>query len=204
MIAQLSGRIAAKTASEMILDVSGVGYQVFCSLRTIASLPEVGAPATVRVITIVREDAFLLYGFVEQGEQEAFRLLLSVAGVGPRLALAVLSGLAPEELARAVIDRDLARICAVPGVGKKTAERIAVDLADKAERLMRSGEGEPSRAPSPDALAQAMLQDLIGALVNLGYKAKLAEGVARQLAARAEEGAGLEELVRAALAILAR
>ena len=203
MIARLTGRIEAKHPSEMILDVRGVGYQVFCSLRTIAALPEEGEQAAVNVVTIVREDAFQLYGFAEEREQEAFRLLLSVAGVGPRLALAVLSGLPPEELAQAVMARDLARICAVPGVGKKTAERITVDLADKAERLLRPEAGEVAATAASDG-ARAILDDLVGALVNLGYKAKLAEGVAQKLTSQAEEGAGLEELVRAALALLAR
>ena len=193
MIAMLKGTIVSKKADELVMDVSGVGYQVFCSLRTAAELPAVGGSARLHVVTIVREDAFNLYGFKEEAEKDAFKLLLSVAGVGPKVALAVLSKLTPGQLADAVVSRDLDLIKSVPGVGRKTAERISVDLADKVEPLAEAlGPAVPGQGPE-------VLEDVVAALTNLGYQPRTARSVASSLKEEAEQGAGLEQLIRSAL-----
>ncbi|NOZ86638.1 MAG: Holliday junction branch migration protein RuvA [Deltaproteobacteria bacterium] len=199
MIAMLFGKIARKRADEIVLNVSGVGYRVSCSLRTAAELPEVGKETTVHIVTIVREDAFNLYGFNEESEKDAFKLLISVSGVGPRVALAVLSRLTASQVGSAVVSRDLDLLCSVPGVGKKTAERIIVDLKDKIKLILDQETGGASDA----AQRPPVLNDLVGALVNLGYQTKTAQRVATQLRAKADQGMSLEGLIRAALQKLA-
>ncbi|HEX9287662.1 MAG TPA: Holliday junction branch migration protein RuvA [Thermoanaerobaculia bacterium] len=162
MIGRLVGRLAAKATDHVILDVGGVGYLVQIPLSTFYELPEAESPASLWIHTHVREDALALYGFLTERERALFLMLLDVAGIGPRVALTVLSGIPPTDLVEALRGQDARRLMAVPGVGKKTAERMVLELAEKASKFA----GEPS-APRPAAVAA---EDVVSALVNLGYR----------------------------------
>lgn len=162
MIGRLVGRLASKATDHVILDVGGVGYFVQIPLSTFYELPEAESPASLWIHTYVREDALALYGFLTERERSLFLMLIAVAGIGPRVALTVLSGMPPDELIEALRGADVKRLMAVPGVGKKTAERMVLELAEKANRLG----GEPSAARTPAVATE----DVISALVNLGYR----------------------------------
>jgi Holliday junction DNA helicase RuvA len=172
VIAHLRGQLFEKHPNRIVVDVSGVGYDVFVPLSTFYGLGEPGADVALRIHTHVREDALVLYGFATRLEQDLFERLIGVSGIGPKLALAVLSGIEPVELIRAIERSDLARLKAIPGVGKKTAERIVLELKDRLPRAAAApaAPGEDTRsAPSP------MRDDVVSALVNLGYHRPLAE-----------------------------
>jgi len=175
MIGRLTGRLASKSPDHVLLDVGGVGYLVHIPLSTFYELPDVESPASLWVHTHVREDTLALYGFLTERERSLFLLLLGVAGIGPRVALTVLSGIPPSELASALRNQDVRRLVAIPGVGKKTAERMVLELAEKAASF--AAEGPPA---APAAVAA---EDVISALVNLGYRKaeaeRAVEGVAR-------------------------
>ena len=198
MIASLKGLVDDKSEDEVVVDVHGVGYRCFVSLRSMARLPAVGEPTKLRVQTVVREDALDLYGFTTAAEEQLFLLLTSVSHVGPKLALNVLSGMEPSELARAIAAGDLARLNKLHGVGKKTAERLIVELKDKVEHLAA---GPAGQAVKPRAPATGKRNDLVNALVNLGYKPAVAEKVAEQAEEKAGPEAGLELLIREALKV---
>src|SRR4029453_4691395 len=162
MIGRLTGRLAAKAPDHVILDVGGVGYLVHIPLSTFYDLPEAESPASLWIHTHVREDALSLYGFLTERERALFLMLLDVAGIGPRVALTVLSGIPPTDLVEALRGQDARRLMAVPGVGKKTAERMVLELAEKAAKL--GGEAVAPRAPT------VAPEDVVSALVNLGYR----------------------------------
>ena len=159
MIARLFGRVADKHPNRLIVDVSGVGYDVHVPLSTYYVAADVGAEMALRIHTHVREDQLALYGFATDLELTMFERLIGISGIGPKLALAVLSGIEPRELAGAIQRNDLTRLTAIPGVGKKTAERICVELRDRLPKAIEA-------APSP---ADSLREDLVSALVNLGY-----------------------------------
>ena len=171
MIGQLRGRILEKRPNRIVVDVNGVGYDVSVPLSTFYGLGEPGSEIALRIHTHVREDALALYGFATALEQDLFERLIGVSGIGPKLALAVLSGIEPLELVRAIERGDLARLTAIPGVGKKTSERIVLELKDRLPRAqavaVAIGGGEPE--------APALRDDLLSALMNLGYHRPLAE-----------------------------
>jgi holliday junction DNA helicase RuvA len=192
LIARLAGRLVEKGEDTAIVDVNGVGYLVHLSAASLLSLPPAGEPVTLRTITHVREDALDLYGFTSPEEEDVFRALVQVKGVGPRAAQNILSGIEPRELAQAVAQGDLARLTKVPGVGKKTAERLVVELKDKLLALARAA------GPVSPKGRGGVLDQLGVALVNLGYKPAQAEQVVEALRDRAE-GKGLDELLREAL-----
>ena len=192
MIARLTGLVLDKGEDTAVLDVHGVGYLVHLSAATLLALPARGEPVSLRTITHVREDALDLFGFLTEEEEDVFRALVEVKGVGPRAAQNILSGIEPRELARAVAQGDVARLTKVPGIGKKTAERLVVELKDKLLALARAA--GPGKAPQPGGL----IDQLQVALVNLGYKPAQAEQVAGALRDQAE-GKGLDELLREAL-----
>jgi Holliday junction DNA helicase RuvA len=195
MIGQLRGRLAEKRPNQLLVDVSGVGYLVQVPLSTYASVGELHAEVTLLIHTHVREDALALYGFVSSREKHFFELLLSASGVGPTLALKILSGMTVEELVPAIRAGDLARLTRIPGVGRKTAERIVVELKDKLESV--AVEAEKPAAASP-AGTEA---DVISALVNLGYDVRAAESAASE--AKREVGSSkFENLLRASLQVL--
>ncbi|HTY40549.1 MAG TPA: Holliday junction branch migration protein RuvA [Thermoanaerobaculia bacterium] len=167
MIGRLTGRLAAKAPDQVLLDVGGVGYLVHIPLSTFYELPDAESPASLFIHTHVREDSLALYGFLTERERTLFLLLNAVTGIGPRVALTVLSGIPPTELVAALRSQDVRRLVAVPGVGKKTAERMVLELADKVARL--PGE-TPAKAP-----AAVAADDVVSALVNLGYRRSEAE-----------------------------
>jgi Holliday junction DNA helicase RuvA len=171
MIALLRGTLAEKGANRLIVDVNGVGYEVLVPLSTFYVLGEAGSPVVLRIHTHVREDVLALYGFVTRLEQDLFERLIAVNGVGPKLALAVLSGIEPVDLVRAIRLQDVARLTAIPGVGKKTAERIGLELKDRLSASLQVAEPEPADGRPADQLRD----DLLSALVNLGYQRPVAE-----------------------------
>lgn len=173
MIASLSGRLRSREAGRIVVETSGVGYEVFVPLSTFYRLPMAGAPVALEIRQVVREDALALYGFIEPAEKLAFDLLMQVQHVGPKLALAILSVLSPEDLVAAIGREDVARIDAVPGVGPKVAERVVRELRDKITELKTIA---PTHAWSADGGAvengtgDARADDAVSALVNLGYR----------------------------------
>ena len=171
MIALLRGSLLDKAPSRLIVDVSGVGYEVLVPLSTFYAVGEPGSIVTLRVHTHVREDLIALYGFLTTLEQDLFERLIAINGVGPKLALAVLSGIEPADLIRAVRTQDVARLTAIPGVGKKTAERIGLELKDR----LPAAATATGPARSPASPADQLRDDLLSALVNLGYHRPVAE-----------------------------
>ncbi len=199
MIAHLRGRIFTKHPSRVVVDVNGVGYDVFVPLSTYYGLGEVGAEVSLRIHTHVREDALLLYGFATTLEQDLFERLISVSGIGPKLSLSVLSGIEPNELVRAVELKDVTRLTAIPGVGKKTAERIVLELTGRLP-LARTGAAAADGAASGPA---GVRDDVLSALVNLGYHRPLAEQAVAAAVKTAPDG-GFERTLKQALRELAR
>lgn len=199
MIAQLRGRILEKQPNRLIVDVNGVGYDVAVPLSTFYGLGEPGSDVTLRIRTYVREDALSLFGFGTRLELDLFDRLIGVSGIGPKVALAVLSGIEPNELVHAIHDSNVARLTGIPGVGKKTAERIVVDLKDRLPRTI----DDEDRATA-DAVGGAPLRDdVLSALVNLGYHRPLAEKAVAAVVKTSPDG-GFEQTLKQALRALAR
>ena len=193
MIAWLRGRLLEKTPSRLIVDVAGVGYEVFVPLSTFLELGPPGHDVTLRVHTHVREDQIALFGFRTAFELATFERLIGVSGIGPRLALVVLSGIEPQDLVRAVQRGDIARLTAIPGIGKKTAERITLELRDRLPAPADEDQ-EPTAAAGP----QHLRDDLASALGNLGYQRLAVEKVLdRVLGATVEPS--FEQALRTAL-----
>jgi Holliday junction DNA helicase RuvA len=202
MIAALTGRLACKAPTHVTLDVQGVGYEVFIPLSTFYALPDTSESISLSIHTHLREDAIQLFGFLTSQEKDAFVLLTGVSGIGPKLALSVLSALSVPDLTSAIQAGDVAKLETVPGIGKKSAGRIALELKDKVERLrsVPSHAVEASSGPS-----DRMQDDALSALVNLGYRATEAkEALKRIVQARAgQEPPTLKDLIRQALKDLA-
>lgn len=175
MIAHITGKLIQKMPNVVIVDVGGVGYELTVPLSTFYDLGEPGTDATLRVYTHVREDALQLFGFRTEREKKLFLLLLSVSGIGPKLAITVLSGLSAEELIQAIRAGNLTKLVGIPGVGKKTAERMLLELKDKAAAILPPGLEEHTTAGVIAQSGDAMREDVISALVNLGYQKALAE-----------------------------
>ncbi len=171
MIALLRGTLIEKHPSRIVVDVAGVGYDVQVPLSTFYGLGDPGATVALRVHTHVREDAIALFGFSTRLEQDLFERLIAVNGIGPKLALAVLSGIEPADLIRSIRTQDVARLTAIPGIGKKTAERIGLELKDRLPQAMHAAEAAVPAATGTDQLRD----DLLSALVNLGYQRPAAE-----------------------------
>lgn len=186
MIARLTGRLVEKSPSRIVVDVGGVGYDVLVPLSTFYGLGEAGATVTLRVHTHVREDVIALFGFATGLEQDLFERLIAINGIGPKLALNVLSGIDPAELVRAIRAQDVVRLTRIPGVGKKTAERIGLELKD---RLPHAAE------PVAAAAGDDVRTDLLSALTNLGYNRSVAEK-AVDAALEKNRSAGFEPLLR--------
>ncbi|MBB4817259.1 Holliday junction DNA helicase RuvA [Pseudomonas alcaligenes] len=196
MIGRLRGTLAEKQPPHLILDVNGVGYELEVPMTTLYRLPATGEPVTLHTHLVVREDAHLLYGFFEKRERELFRELIRLNGVGPKLALALMSGLEVDELVRCVQAQDTSTLVKIPGVGKKTAERLLVELKDR----FKAWETMPSISTlvvEPlKAAASSAENDALSALISLGFKPQEAS---RAVAAIKEEGLSSEELIRRAL-----
>jgi Holliday junction DNA helicase RuvA len=196
MIGHLRGHLAEKRPNLVVVDVNGVGYQVAIPLSTFYSLGELRDDVTLLIHTHLREDSIALYGFLTAREKQFFELLLSASGVGPVLALKILSGMSVDDLVPAIRANDLVRLVRIPGVGRKTAERIVVELRDKIAAMA---------APEPEHVAAAGLtglhSDVISALLNLGYERRAAEKAVESAAARTADGneSSFEALLRATL-----
>jgi len=197
MIALLTGRLAHKSPEFIIMDVNGVGYRVQIPFSTYYNLPDEGGDISLNIYTQVKEDAINLYGFRTLAEKNFFQLLISVTGIGPKLGKDILSNIPVEELARALGQGDLARLSAIPGIGRKTAERLVLELKSKALKLDIA---LPAREGNRVAASSAITDDVASALVNLGYK----EAVVKKALADLEvtEGMPMEELLKRALKLL--
>jgi Holliday junction DNA helicase RuvA len=191
MIAQLAGSLAYKSPEHLVVDVHGVGYQVLVSLNSFYRLPEPGDSVRLLIHTHVREDALQLYGFIDREEKQLFLLLNSVSGIGPRLALNILSGTPTNELLDALEAGDLVRLVAIPGVGKKTAERLVLELRDKIKLV------KGARGADDGRRATGLETEAVSALVNLGYRQNEAERAVK--AARAAGANDIEAVIRTAL-----
>lgn len=197
MIALLRGRLAEKHPNRVIVDVQGIGYDVQIPLSTFYHLGEPGSDVVFRVHTHVREDALALFGFATMLELQLFEQLIGVSGIGPRLALAVISGIDPPDLLRAITEGDVGRLTGIPGVGKKTAQRIGLELKDRLSAILAL---EPELGPG--GTSTDMRDDLLSALLNLGYHRQLAERAVE--VALADQGESFEKTLRLALRELAR
>jgi holliday junction DNA helicase RuvA len=200
MIAHLRGTVFEKHPNEVIVEAGGVGYEVQIPISTYTSLPDVGAAVSLRIYTHVREDAFLLFGFATTDEKFVFERLISVSGIGPKLAITVLSGLATEDLVGAIRGGDVQKLVRIPGVGKKTAERMVLELKDK---MAGVGAGDGTAVPLVGAgpTLTALEMDVLSALLNLGSSRASAEEAVRKAKERGAEEA-FEPLFRAAMGLL--
>jgi Holliday junction DNA helicase RuvA len=199
LIAHLRGRLLEKNPNHLVVDVNGVGYDVFVPLSTFYVLGAAGSDVALRIHTHVREDALALYGFATTLEQDLFERLISIGGIGPKLALAVLSGIEPNELMRAIERGDVARLTNIPGIGKKTSERIVLELKDRLPRVV------PAAAAGDGAgdTTSPVREDVLSALMNLGYHRPLAEK-AVATAIKAIPDGGFERTLKQALRELAK
>jgi len=193
MIAHLRGRILEKHPSHLILEAAGVGYQVTISVPSFSGLPSEGAEVSLYIHTHVREDTLALYGFLRREEKQLFERLIGVSGIGPKLAITVLSGIAADALVSALRGNDITALTRIPGVGKKTAERMMLELRDKLEGL--------AAAPAPGP-AMRVEEDVVSALVNLGYQRTPAEHAAKRAVERAGNGASFEQIFRQTMALM--
>ncbi|OLC48490.1 MAG: Holliday junction DNA helicase RuvA [Acidobacteria bacterium 13_1_40CM_65_14] len=199
MIAYLRGRILEKHPNRLVVDVNGVGYDVFVPLSTFYGLGDAGSEIVLRIHTHVREDALALYGFATALEQDLFERLISISGIGPKLALAVLSGIEPLELMRAIERGDVARLTNIPGVGKKTSERIVLELKDRLPRVQAAAAAADATVAEPSTVRD----DVLSALVNLGYHRPLAEKAVASAIKVMPDG-GFERTLKQALRELAK
>jgi holliday junction DNA helicase RuvA len=192
----LTGRLIEKTPTAVVLDVNGIGYQILISVSTFSALPQIGE--TVKILThfVVREDVQSLFGFYSEGERDIFRLLISVSGIGPKTALAVLSGVALEDLKQAIVAGNLAVLTSIPGIGRKTAERLVVELREKIVVEDRRHASATDKIFENDAL----LEDSVRALVELGYKKQNAkDAIQKALKNSATKELSVPDLIRASL-----
>jgi holliday junction DNA helicase RuvA len=196
MIAHLRGKLLAKHPNQVILETGGVGYDVTISVPTFSDLPGVGSEVALHIHTHVREDLIALYGFLHPAEKHLFEKLITVSGIGPKLAITILSGMAADEMVGAIRSNDVGRLTRIPGIGKKTAERMVLELHDKlpAERV-----GEVAAAPAMSAVEE----DVLSALMNLGYQRAAAERAVLAVTKNGKGGA-FEAMFREALAALSK
>jgi Holliday junction DNA helicase RuvA len=194
VIAYLKGKILQKTPGQVIVDIGGVGYSAFIPLSTYLQLGEEGSPCELRIYTHLTDSSLSLFGFFSAAEKDIFQKLISISGIGPKVALNVLSGIGPADLEAAVHSGDVARITLIPGIGKKLATRIALELQEKLEKKEKVLAGRGSRER----------EDLIAALMNMGFRRKEVEGVVDQTLRAHKGGAGIETLLRECLKKLAK
>jgi holliday junction DNA helicase RuvA len=196
MIAHLRGKLLAKHPNQAVVETSGVGYDVTISVPTFSDLPAVGAEIALHIHTHVREDVIALYGFLRSSEKLLFEKLITVSGIGPKLAITILSGMPADEMVRAIRGNDIARLTRIPGIGKKTAERMVLELRDK---LLEAGAAAVPALPTLNAVEE----DVLSALVNLGYQRAAAEK-ALSVAAKNTKGGSFDSLFRETLAALSK
>jgi Holliday junction DNA helicase RuvA len=201
MIALISGKIVYKGISHVIVDVQGVGYRIFIPLTTFYELPEAGQIITLHVHTNVKQDAINLFGFYTVQERDLFQLMISVSGIGPKMSMNILSGISAQELLRAISSGNVGKLVNIPGVGKKMAERLILELKEKVIKKMMVEE-----MPAADDQHQAgeiIIEDALSALVNLGYKSNLAKDALDKALRASEEELGMDQLLKKTLKILA-
>ena len=198
MIAQVRGRLIHKEPGSVVVEANGLGYRVFVSLTTFYELPELEQAVILHTHTHVREDALQLFGFSTPLEREMFQVLIGVTGIGPKLALNILSGITPEELLLSLDRRDMNRLQAVPGIGRKTAERMVLDLEEKARKIA----ARVALAPSQPGPRDGLTEDVVSALLNLGYKKAQAEKAVERIL-RQDPDLTLEKALKETLKILA-
>jgi Holliday junction DNA helicase RuvA len=203
MIAYLSGKILEKDANLLIVETQGVGYEVTIPLSTFYEIGEVGEAVELRVYTHVREDALSLFGFKTVREKELFLHLISVSGIGPKSAITALSGMSADEIIGAIRQNNLARLNSIPGVGKKTAERLVIELRDKIAKLAGLASEEMKSQGIPQTSGDAVYDDAISALVNLGYQRNAAEKALKQAMQEGTE-LSVQKLLRRSLQLLAK
>ena len=200
MIARLSGKLISKSTDSLIIDIGGVGYEVSAPLSTFYALPEEGADTTLLIYTHVKEDAFKLFGFLSLMEKKLFIKLITVSGVGPKLAMNILSGMESAQLALAIKDGDIARMNAIPGVGKKTAERLILELKDKIDSdILPAGDEQAAMQKE----RPTVLDDALSALLNLGYKKPDVEKTLDSLLQN-DNSLSVESLLKEALKLMAK
>jgi len=196
MIAHLRGKLLAKQPNQVIVETGGVGYDVTITVPTFTELPQVGVEIALHIHTIVREDVLALYGFGRPEEKQLFEKLISVSGIGPKLAVTILSGMPADEMVAAIRGSDVARLTKIPGIGKKTAERMVLELRDKLPSL---GAEAVTHIPSLSAIDE----DVLSALVNLGYQRLAAEKAVKQVNHNGE-GKPFESVFREAITVLSK
>ena len=201
MIAFLTGRLAFKAPTHLTLDVQGVGYEVHIPLSTYYALPNLDEVTALNIHTHLREDAIQLFGFLSQSEKESFLLLTSVSGIGPKLALSVLSSLSVTDLVHAIQSEDVEKLATVPGIGKKSAGRIALELKDKVGKIHGA---HPQTTATDASEPDGPYEDALSALVNLGYRAQDAKEALQRVTKAATGSLALKELIRKGLKELAR
>jgi holliday junction DNA helicase RuvA len=196
MIAHLRGKLLAKHPNQVVVETAGVGYEVNISVPTFSDLPAAGSEVALHIHTHVREDLLALYGFSQPAEKQLFEKLMTVSGIGAKLAITILSGMAADELAAAIRGNDLARLTKIPGIGRKTAERMVLELRDKLPPA--AGVSTPVQPAM-----STMEEDVLSALINLGYQRPVAEKVLAA-AAKNDKGGSFDALFRSALAGLSK
>lgn len=197
MIAYLKGELIRKTPISVTVDVHGVGYEVFVPLSTYYELPSAGKTVSFKIYTQHKEDTLKLFGFLTEEEKEIFETLIAINKVGPKMALTILSGMSIRALLSAVSNNDVDRLCSIPGVGRKTAERLILELRDKLKNL-EAPKDQSAVSPS----ANGTMDDALSALINLGYKRPQAENALKKVAAGSETNTALERLIKDSLKIL--
>jgi Holliday junction DNA helicase RuvA len=201
MIASLTGRLASKHPGGVIIDVQGVGYDILIPLSTYYRLPDLEQPISLTIHTHVREDAIQLFGFLTTREKDAFLMLLTVSGIGPKLALNVISTLSVDDLVTAIRNDDHKTLASVSGIGKKSAGRLSLELKDKVEKLTAAADIKTTKLQEPSS---RLMDDALSALVNLGYRAADVKDVIKQVLASRNGETPLQDLIRAALKELAK
>jgi Holliday junction DNA helicase RuvA len=196
MIAHLRGTLLSKRPNQAIVETNGVGYDIAISVPTFSELPSVGSPVSLNIYTHVREDALQLFGFMQSSEKQLFEKLITVSGIGPKLAMTILSGMPAEEMAGAIGGNDVARLTRIPGIGKKTAERMVLELRDK---VPAAPAGEVTIAATTP-----VEEDVLSALANLGYQRAAAENALRAAKRSGSAALNFDQLFREALAVLSR
>ena len=201
MIALLSGKIAYKGISHIVVDTQGVGYRVFIPLTTFYELPEAGETVTLHIHTSVKEDAINLFGFYTREERELFQLMISVSGIGPKVAMNILSGIAAPELLRAISGGNVNKLVNVPGVGKKMAERLVLELKEKVLKKMTIEEAPEDQ--SQHLADDLMQEDVLSALMNLGYRNNVARDALNKVLRSSEAKLSMDKILKETLKILA-
>jgi len=201
MIALISGKIVYKGISHVIVDVQGVGYRVFIPLTTFYELPETGEPVTLHIHTNVKQDAINLFGFYTVQERDLFQLMISVSGIGPKMSMNILSGISAQELLGAISGGNVGKLIRIPGVGKKMAERLVLELKEKVIKKMMMEESP--QAGLQNRLDDIIAEDVLSALVNLGYKNNVAKDALDRALRSSEEKMEMDKLLKKTLKFLA-